>query len=300
MTPDLHQIRAQHGGTVYDGGRRWVGPGPGHSRRDASLSVWITDDGRPVVHSFAKDDFRDCLDHLGFEVGDAKQQDRAEWERMRRERAERQRLAGAETQAFCEGVWNGTSAIEGTPAETYLFRRGLIIEASPVVRFHPAAPRTRNPQKPDGPAPAPAMVAVAQDRDGRARGLHCTYLAPDGRKAFSDRSKLMFGRLSGCAVRLSPVGADGVLAVAEGIESAASFSVARDIPSWATLSTSGLQGFSLPDGVRRLIIAADGDPAGHRAAEELASRLQRACAVSIDAAPDGRDWNDVIQGDHHG
>lgn len=58
MTIDLHALRQAHGGMVYDGGRRWIGPGPGHSRRDASLSVMIGDGGRPVIHSFAGDLFQ--------------------------------------------------------------------------------------------------------------------------------------------------------------------------------------------------------------------------------------------------
>jgi putative DNA primase/helicase len=144
------------------------------------------------------------------------------------------------------------------------------------------------------------MVAIAQDSDGRPRGLHCTYIASDGSKAFGDRSRLMFGRLSGCAVRLCPAPINGVLAVAEGIENAGSYSTLRGVPCWSALSTSGLIGFVLPGGVRRLIIAADGDDAGKAAAQSLAERASRSCAVIIDPAPDGRDWNDVLRGDRDG
>ncbi len=61
---DLYELRRQHGGHVYDGGRRWVGPGPGHSRRDASLSVRISDDGRPLLHSFSGDPSSPALSTL--------------------------------------------------------------------------------------------------------------------------------------------------------------------------------------------------------------------------------------------
>ena len=38
-TLDLYALKRELGGQVYDGGRRWIGPGPGHSRQDGSLSV---------------------------------------------------------------------------------------------------------------------------------------------------------------------------------------------------------------------------------------------------------------------
>ena len=262
----------------------------------------VTDEGRPIIYSFAGDNYRTCLAHLGIEVGDAQKQDRAAWDKMRRERADAQRRADAESQTFCERVWSQTVPIEGTPAEAYLFNRGLILEGSPVVRFHEAAPRSKRPEgsTPPPPKAAAAMVAIAQDADGRPRGLHCTYLSADGRKAFANGSRLMFGRLAGCAVRLAPMPADGVLALAEGVENAGAYTLLHGTPCWSALSTSGLQGFVLPGGVRRLIIAADGDDAGAVAAANLAERVGRACAVTIDAAPSGRDWNDVLMGGEHG
>ena len=44
-------------------------PGPGHSADDRSLSVKIGADGEPVVHSFAGDDWRKCLDHVRQRLG---------------------------------------------------------------------------------------------------------------------------------------------------------------------------------------------------------------------------------------
>ena len=86
-----------------------------------------------------------------------------------------------------------------------------------------------------------------------------------------------------------------VLGVGEGIETCAAFAELHGVPTWAALSTSGLQGFVIPLGVRKLIIAADGDKGGMRAATDLAQRAKRSCDVEIHAAPEGIDWADVLE-----
>jgi putative DNA primase/helicase len=288
---DLHHVQRLHGGVVYDGGRRWVGPGPGHSRRDQSLSVWITDEDRTVVHSFAGDAFDACLSHLGVERGEVKPADRFTVMRQRAERAEAARRQTAADEALCARIWSETVPAAGTPAEAYLWSRNLVSESS-AVRFHPDAPRSKRP----GDARAwPAMVCLVTTAHGQPQALHLTYLVPDGSgKAFGDRSRLMFGATTGCAVQLDAV-ADGVLAVGEGVETSAAFGALKGVPAWAALSTSGLQAFILPPGVKRLLIAADSDDggAGLKAANALAERAERLCAVEIHPAPPGKDWNDM-------
>ena len=286
---DLHEIRRVRGGVVYDNGRRWVGPGPGHSRQDRSLSVVIATDGRPLVHSFAGDPFPACANHVGL-AHDATPASRASLDRLRAERAAEQRRADAEAADFCQAAWSGAGPIEATPAESYLFSRGLIYEGD-ALRFHRTAPRSRCE---DGPPPHPAMVALVSGPDGYGRSLHSTYLNLDGRKAFGARSRLMFGRTGEGAVRLQPIGSGGVLAVGEGIETALAFASLRGTPTWAALSTSGLTTFKPPANVRRLLIATDADDggAGLKAGKALAERVQRQCDVEIHPAPNGRDWAD--------
>lgn len=287
---DLLALKRERGGQLYDAGRRWVGPGPGHSRHDRSLSVAITDEGRPIIHSFAGDPFRACADHLGL-AREARPASWAELAKLRKRREAERRAADADAERFARGKWTVAEPIAATPAETWLWRRALIYDGG-ALRFHSAAPRSRAP---DGPKPHPAMVALVQQADGRPLGLHATYITPDGRKAFGDRSRLMFGRTSQGAVRLAEFGRDGVLAVAEGIETALAFAALKGVPTWAALSTSGLRMFNAPAGVRRVIIAADSDDAGAglSAARELAERHGRSCAVTIDAAPAGKDWCDA-------
>ena len=50
---------------------------------------------------------------------------------------------------------------------------------------------------------------------------------------------------------------------------------ATGLPTWATLGTAGLKGVVLPDTVQEIIIAADSDPAGQKAALAAAERLTR-------------------------
>jgi len=126
-------------------------------------------------------------------------------------------------------------------------------------------------------------------------GVHRTYLAEPGVKAFGKKSKFMLGPCSGGATRLS--GGPGALLVAEGIETALSLLSALPDASprvWAALSTSGMAGLILPPDPGELVIAPDGDDEGRKAADELADR---ACAagwrVRIMKCPDGADWNDI-------
>lgn len=291
--PDLYAIQRLHGGVVFGGGRRWLGPGPNHSKGDASLSLMLSDGGRPIVHSFAGDDFRDCLAHLGLST-DTPKATPAEVKAAKREREEQQRREQALSLEFCRAVWTGAVAIEGTPAESYLFSRGLIYEGGDV-RYHPAAPRGR---KEDAPPPHAAMVALVRNVAGEGCGLHLTYLTAKGAKAFGDRSRLMFGSPRGGAVRLAPIGSDGVVAVSEGLENAGAFTLLHRVPAWAALSTSGLKAFEPPPNVRRLLIAADADDKtgqGLASARSLAERMSRRCDVEIHAAPTGKDWADVLK-----
>lgn len=293
---DLREIVKARGGEIYAGGRAAVIPGPGHSRKDRSLSLRLDEAGNVRFHSFAGDSVRDCFTYLGIEVGKAHVADRYELDRMRRLREEERRRVETEDRAFCAAVWAQTQPLEGSLAETYLWSRGLIPDGFKDIRFHPAAPRAKPRGEKDErplPAPHPAMVAVVRNRDGAPQALHLTYVALDGRgKAFGHRSRLMFGPMRGGTVHLTPPGP--ALALGEGIETCLAYSALKGLPVWAALTTSQYATFELPRPVRRLVIAADGDKGGMSAATALAGRMQRLCDIEIDPAPEGEDWADVF------
>src|SRR5271170_6887776 len=74
----LHQIAHRLGGQVAAG--QISCPGPGHSKRDRSMTVRLsqTDADGFVVHSHAGDDFRDCRDHVRSRLGLARKDRRRE------------------------------------------------------------------------------------------------------------------------------------------------------------------------------------------------------------------------------
>lgn len=300
--PDLRAIVARLGGVLYQGGSAATIPAPGHSRKDRGLSLRVVSGGRLIYHAFnAKLPHPEVLAYLGMAPGQVREETPAE--RRKREEAERQELA--RKLAFCSDLWRDTQPAEGSPVETYLREaRGIKGPIPAALRFHPAAPMGYPWSIPPGdrppPPPRPAMVAIATAPDGKsAAGLHVTALQPDGSgKANGNRVRAMLGSFRGAVVQLAPLPADGVLAVAEGIETALAFRQASGAPCWAVLSASGLRGFTPPRGLQRLIIAADSDDGGEglEAAKVCAERASRACDVAIVAAPAGQDWNDAIRG----
>lgn len=299
--PDLKDIVRRIGGEVTAGGRLASVPGPGHSKRDRSLSLRVSDDGtRILFHDFTgSHSAREVFAYLGISNISEYKPTRAEVEAARRVREAEARRLEAEKLEYCSWVWSGTIPFADTWGARYLWNRGLVIDC-PDIRFHPAAPRhvpwNRMADAPPPPAPAPAVVCVARNGRGEARGLHLTYVTETGHKAFGQSSRLMMGPMSGAAVRTAPVTPDGVLAVGEGLETAGAFSILRGVPTWPTFSTSGLRSFEVPLQVRKLIIAADHDEngAGLEAAKDLAARACSRCEVEISAPGQVGDWADVL------
>ena len=142
------------------------------------------------------------------------------------------------------------------------------------------------------------MVGAVRSPAGPITGVHCTFLNPDGSKrinAKGETDRLIFGRVAGSAVRLAPIGEEGVLGLCEGIETALSFQALYGVPTWAALSAGGIEAFEPPAGLQRLVIAADNDPSarGLEAAQRLAKRASLHCEVHIALPGKPGDWNDV-------
>lgn len=228
--------------------------------------------------------------------GEAAQRPATEIERERNERSA-QRL---KTLRFCDDIFSQAVPVTGTPAEAYLAGRGIAVQGQKIrktLRFHPNLKHSGTGEY------HPAMVARLRGPKGEPLGLHRTFLRPDGsgKANLPGGAKLMLGPCSGGAVRFGPD--RPVIALAEGIETALSVGVASRLTVWATLSTSGMKGVILPPPpvAEIIVIAADHDLAGLKAAEETAARLEaEGRAVSV-IAPQARgaDFNDVLQGAAH-
>ena len=112
-------------------------------------------------------------------------------------------------------------------------------------------------------------------------------------KAPVTKPKMMLGRCGGGAARLAPVGPEMVLS--EGLETALSVQQATGLPVWATLSTSGMRSVILPPEVKTVIIAADADEPGEKAAQAAARRfIAEGRTVKIAHPPQGMDFNDLL------
>jgi putative DNA primase/helicase len=191
----------------------------------------------------------------------------------------------------------------GTPVETYLKNRGLILTAvaRAALRFHPSLWHWPTKTK------WPAMVAAVARADafGALSVITChqTFLAWDGSgKADVDKPKLFPSGVdpAGAGVWFGTAVPEREFVVAEGIESALSAMrlVGSDV-GCAALSAWGIRKLELPPSARRVAVFADDDALqqGVAAANEARRRWQaegRAVRV-LQAREDSLDANDVWQ-----
>jgi hypothetical protein len=140
------------------------------------------------------------------------------------------------------------------------------------------------------------MVAAIHDPAGNLAALHFTYLTRDGAKASVTPQKTTRGAYSGGAIRLHPGCPE--ICCGEGIETTASAAELLGLPAWAGIACGNLGWrLVLPPEVRAVVIAADHDPPGERAAQAAAARwIAEGRKVRI-AKPDkpGADFNDVLR-----
>jgi hypothetical protein len=276
------------GGELYDGGRRAVVPGPGHSAGDRSVSLLLSE-GRVVAHSFAGDDWRAILEELrrrGLINRDNRLVGGATM-------SEPPRPSRPERLAAAASLWAQARALPGTLAERHVRSRGVIRDLSPALRFHPAVPasvyRDRGRRR-------PALLAEIRDAADGFAGVEVTYLADDGRTAeVTVPRKTVGGRPAGSAVRLDPVAAEMI--VGEGVFSCLSASQVLGLPVWALLAVGNLCRWSVPPGVVSVVIAADRGVPGERGAAILARRLEcLGLATAVRPPPAGfADWNDAVR-----
>jgi len=208
---------------------------------------------------------------------------------------DRQRLIN-----WLDGLANESRPIApGDPVDRYLRNRGIALKSYPEdLRTHP-----RLAYKEDGAilGYSPAMLAVVRNPEGRPVGFHRTWLTTDGQKATVSTPKKttpLIGMAN--AIQLSLPG--DVLAIAEGIETTLSFGILTGLPVWSCISSGGIERFSPPGGVKKIVIAGDHDKAGIESAQRLMDRM-RIFDIEVAAIfPDDieQDWNDTLREVVHG
>lgn len=277
---NLHALAKQWGGEVCNG--EILIPGPGHSANDRSLSVRPSGEGF-VVHSFAGDHIKDCLDYVEGLLGgqpikfDVKQND----------------TPRPDNKPKALAIWADCQPWQGSLVETYLERRGVALPADCMdVRFNPACPMKGRT--------VPAMVALIRSvSTNEPLAIHRTHLNLDGTKGDLDRMAL--GAMADGVVMLVPftrVWMD--LGIGEGIETALSLRKLdglANLPVWAALNTAQLTKFYLPN-IDRLTVAVDHDPAGIRASQTCGYRAADHGTEVTLIAPNysQTDLNDLVKG----
>jgi hypothetical protein len=271
------------------GGKRagscWMARCPAHDDREPSLAIRDGAHGRMLIRCHAgcgQTDVIAALRRRGlWEVSIAKPRFSGAMPSHEKERTQRS--------AAAIRIWNDCRCTCGTIIESYLVSRGLVVPATPRLRFHPGM------KHPTG-GTWPVMVALVTDVNDEPVGIHRTFLGPDGSgKAPVSPTRMSLGPIRGGAVRLAPVAER--LAVGEGVETVLSVMQSTGLSGWAALSTSGMKTLVLPDRVKEVVVLADADPPGEAAAREASARWSReGRRVRIARPSNGcKDFNDALR-----
>ena len=264
-----------------------IAPAPGHSKRDRSLKIspHATDANDVVVHSFAGDDVP-ALKREWRERGILPRRSRdkscapGQMGNVPPVPQELDAAKAAANRRVISWLW-GRSQPASAIVKTYLSSRRIELETWPqTIRFLPASP----PKHP-WPAmlvpcglpdePAPGVYVMPQER---IKGVHLTYLMPDGSgKAPLSPSRRMVGAVKGSPLALVPPNDSQALIIAEGIETALSGHVLLGAGAWAAGSASFLPALAeaVPPYVECVMIASEEDKAGQRGADELGRQLEK-------------------------
>lgn len=177
-----------------------------------------------------------------------------------------------DTIAVAVRIWRDAKPVSGTPAESYLRGRGIHMSLPPTLRFA----RLKHPKG----GVHPCLVTLAITAKTTFAGIQRTYLTDGGRKANVDPVKMSLGRIAGCAIRLSPPASE--LIVAEGLEDGLTLQQELGRAVWVAAGASMLPSMRFPTRVESVVIAADADGAGERAANKAAASFaERGLRVRI-------------------
>jgi hypothetical protein len=297
------------GGNVI-GRDKVAAPGPGHSGRDRSLVVTLSDNAPDgfVCFSHAGDDWTLCKDYvrerLGlpqWQPGDGRDRrveparrkafDRAavnaESERRERSADDLVRIARA------RAIWDEAADPRGTLAESYLRSRALVLTddvAGTVLRFNPRAPwRDENTGT---TIIIPALIVAFRSIDDDA--VTAVYrIRLDQPERWPKTERRMLGVVHRSAVKLGP--AAEVLHIGEGVETCLAARQLGYAPAWALGSVGAIAKFSVIDGVNTLRILGETGTASAQAIRHCGQRWHRGGRKVQVVMPDaGNDLNDQL------
>jgi len=279
-------------------------PGPGHSRKDRSLSIRL-DSKAPdgfVIHSHSGDDWAACRDHVRERLG------LPNWRPGQKRVTAKPRHCtdggdhGGDRvvpDARALEVWHAARDPRGTVVEAYLRSRGLELPqeaAHQAIRFHPACPFGGNF--------VPAMICLVRNvLTNSEQAIHRTALTSDGQKCngLGGNGRLSWGPTKGGAIKLTPdEDVTTCLGVGEGIETTLSLQHAAEFgrsPVWCLISSEGIRQLPALPRIECLWIATDHEEAGTKAAQAAAERWSQAGkeVFLVKANNPDSDLNDLVQ-----
>jgi hypothetical protein len=273
-------------------------PGPGHSKKDDSLSIHVdpTAPSGVRVHSFAGDDWRNCLDYVKGRLGIT---DTAAPRSFTRQ-AERPAPDDGERIARAMTIWNQAGELRNTAGWKHLASRGVDLAQMPpdlhdALRWHPACPWEKGRHG--------CMVALFTDAiSGEPKAIHRTAVTPAGEKI----GRKALGPTGGCVIRLWPdEDVTEGLVCGEGIETTLAAATRIEHlgtllqPAWATASAGNMAKLPVLGGIEALTLLVDNDAneAGQRAAMECSARWTAARREVIRLVPrqPGADFNNLVE-----
>ena len=197
---------------------------------------------------------------------------------VRKQVAERERVAKIERRDKARWLWSRRQPIVGTIAETYLREARRYIGPLPPTLGYLAGRGEHCPAMIAAyglaDEPEPGTLAIVDDA---VRAVHITRLAPDGLdKAGTDADKITIAPPSGLPILLAPANDLLGLAITEGIEDALSVHEATGLGAWAAGSAPFLPSLAdaVPPYIESVTVCVDDDPAGRKHASELVRRLR--------------------------
>lgn len=144
----------------------------------------------------------------------------------------------------------------------------------------------------------PALLGLYLSPESLPVVIHRTWCTPRGKAPIECPKKTSPHRsdrpMRGGAIRLfRPM--NGVLGIAEGIETALGAALIGKMPVWSTLSDHGIATFEPPPGIRELHVWGDPDKAGFNSGAKLKERLSDTAIRLYFHYPrnKGQDWLDV-------
>lgn len=143
----------------------------------------------------------------------------------------------------------------------------------------------------------PALIAPLQDRNGHVTAVQQIFLCDETLDAYRDdggrRIKRTLGAMRDGCVRLGLP--DTTLGLAGSVEDALAASALFSLPVWATCGEQRFERVWIPGDITDLVIFADADAPGQRAAEAGARKHSQDCRVIVQAPDGAKDWTQVLE-----